>query len=135
MAKGRGIGSEKTIVFPNSSTDHGFLFKTVFCRSEIPVSKNKVRFMRSAGSQIRALFERLATAIFPPPGPDVEDSFFAIAEAPPGTPARLYIGIAAQGRSLKVIMLRTALALMSVAKHSIERTAAKQIDSIRSTLT
>ena len=34
---------KKTIVFPNSSTDHGFLFKTVFCRSEIPVSKNKVR--------------------------------------------------------------------------------------------
>jgi hypothetical protein len=72
--------------------------------------------VRRAESQIRALFERPATAIFPPPGPDVEDSFFAITEAPPGTPARLYIGVAAQGRSLKVIMLRTALALMSVAQ-------------------
>jgi hypothetical protein len=72
--------------------------------------------VRRAESQIRALFERPTTAIFPPPGPDVEDSFFAITQSPPGTPARLYIGVAAQGRSLKVIMLRTALALMSVAQ-------------------
>jgi len=43
----KNIRFDKTIVFPNSSTDHGFLFKMVFCRSEIPVSNNKVRFMRS----------------------------------------------------------------------------------------
>ena len=72
--------------------------------------------VRRAESQIRALFERHTTAIFPPPGPNVEDSFFAITQPPTEAPARLYIGIAAQGRSLKVIMLRTALALMSAAQ-------------------
>lgn len=72
--------------------------------------------VRRAESQIRALFERSRTAIFPPPGPDIEDSFFALTQTTSQAPARLYIGIAAQGRSIKVIMLRTALALMSAAQ-------------------
>jgi hypothetical protein len=38
---------------------------------------------------------------------------------------RLYIGIAAQGRSLKVIMLRTALALMSVAQTLYRKNSGK----------
>jgi hypothetical protein len=48
-----------------------------------------------------------------------------ITEVPPGTPVRLYIGIAAQGRSLKVIMLRTALALMSVAQTLYRKNSGK----------
>lgn len=72
--------------------------------------------VRRADSHIRALFNRHETAIFPPPGPDRRDSFFAHTEATGQSPARLYLGIAAQGRSLKVVLLRAALAILSAAQ-------------------
>ena len=72
--------------------------------------------VRRADRQIRALFGRPDVAIFPPPGPNRADSFFAVAEPATQTPARLYIGVAAQGRSLKVVLLRSALALLSAAQ-------------------
>jgi hypothetical protein len=72
--------------------------------------------VRRADRQIRALFERRQVRVFPPPGPDRRDSFFAKTESPSESPARLYIGIAAQGRSLKVVLLQTALALLSAAQ-------------------
>jgi hypothetical protein len=80
--------------------------------------------VRRADRQIQALFARSEVEIFPPPGPDVRDSFFArtVEAADPDNPvpgtqnARLYIGIAAQGRSLKVVLLRTYLALMAAAQ-------------------
>ena len=77
--------------------------------------------VRRAQSQVRALFERSSVAVFPPPGPDRRDSFFAYTEAAVATPARLYVGIAAQGRSLKVVLLRAALALLSAAQTCYER--------------
>jgi hypothetical protein len=72
--------------------------------------------VRRADSQIRALFERNEVAIFPPPGPDRRDSFFAKTDPPSASPARLYVGVAAQGRSLKVVLLRSSLALLSAAQ-------------------
>lgn len=69
--------------------------------------------VRQAEAQIRALFCRYPVMIFPPPGPDRRDSFFAQSHAPERSPERLYLGIGAQGRSLKVVLLRTALALLS----------------------
>jgi hypothetical protein len=69
--------------------------------------------VRQAGAQIRALFGRVKSEIFPPQGPTLEDTFFSILHPPSQTPARLYLGIAAQGRSHKVILLRTALSLLS----------------------
>lgn len=72
--------------------------------------------VRLAAQQIRALFDRTSVTIFPPPGPDRRDSFFAITVNPKEKPARLYIGLAAQGRSLKVLLLRAALAVLSAAK-------------------
>ncbi|MDA8118306.1 MAG: DISARM system helicase DrmA [Actinomycetota bacterium] len=72
--------------------------------------------VRRAESQVRALFDRPEVDVFPPPGPDRRDSFFANALSPDEAPARLYLGIAAQGRSLKVVMLRTYLALMAGAQ-------------------
>lgn len=69
--------------------------------------------VRRADRQIRALFGRSSVRIFPPPGPDRRDSFFAQTENSSQSPARLYIGIAAQGRSLKVVLLRVARALLS----------------------
>jgi hypothetical protein len=82
--------------------------------------------VRRAESQIRALFERNVVAVFPPPGPDRRDSFFAKTEASNVSPARLYIGVAAQGRSLKVLLLRSCLALLSAAKTAYERENGRQ---------
>jgi hypothetical protein len=56
--------------------------------------------VRRAQTQIRALFDRSQTAIFPPPGPSRADSFFAQADAAPAR-SRLYLGLAAPGRSPK----------------------------------
>jgi Helicase conserved C-terminal domain len=70
--------------------------------------------VRRADRQIRALFGRAQTAIFPPPGPSRMDSFFArTTPATPETPGRLYLGVAAQGRSMKVVLLRVARALLA----------------------
>ena len=77
--------------------------------------------VRRAQAQVRALFERCAVSVFPPPGPDRRDSFFAYTESAATTPARLYVGIAAQGRSLKVVLLRAALALLSAGQTAYER--------------
>ena len=72
--------------------------------------------VRRAERQIRALFGRSAVEIFPPPGPDRRDSFFAQTVGRDEKNARTYLGIAAQGRNLKVVLLRTYLALMSAAQ-------------------
>ena len=72
--------------------------------------------VRRAPTQVRALFERMETHVFPPPGPDRRDSFFAVTVPPEEQPARLYVGVAAQGRSQKVVFLRTMLALAAAAE-------------------
>jgi hypothetical protein len=72
--------------------------------------------VRRAESQIRALFNRRQVDVFPPPGPDTRDSFFARTHATKESNARQYVGIAAQGRSPKVIMLRVYLALLGAAQ-------------------
>jgi hypothetical protein len=77
--------------------------------------------VRRADKQIRALFEHERVTIFPPPGPDRRDTFFSVAEPPDQVPARLYVGVSAPGRSLKVAMLRTYLALLAAAQRIYER--------------
>jgi hypothetical protein len=72
--------------------------------------------VRRAEKQIRALFCRRTVEIFPPPGPDRRDSFFARTHTPQDSHARLYLGVAAQGRSLKVVLLRVYLALLGAAQ-------------------
>ncbi len=94
------------------------------CRRDLGQGKTKVpkiiastATVRRAEKQIRALFGRQQTAIFPPPGPDRDDSFFAhTVPATAADPGRLYLGIAAQGRSMKVVLLRSALALVAGAQ-------------------
>ncbi len=71
--------------------------------------------VRRAETQIRALFNRRLVDIFPPPGPDRRDSFFAKTLPSTESNARLYVGVAAQGRSPKVAMLRVYLALLGTA--------------------
>jgi hypothetical protein len=72
--------------------------------------------VRRAEKQIRALFCRRTVDVFPPPGPDRRDSFFARTHTPEESNARLYLGVAAQGRSLKVVLLRVYLALLAAAQ-------------------
>jgi hypothetical protein len=72
--------------------------------------------VRRAADQIQALFARSLTQIFPPPGPDRRDSFFARTLPSSKIPARLYLGIAAPGRNPKVLMRRTWLTLMAAAE-------------------
>jgi hypothetical protein len=72
--------------------------------------------VRRADRQVRALFARPQVVVFPPPGPDRRDSFFALTVPSTEKNARLYVGIAAQGRSPKLVLLRTYLALLASAQ-------------------
>ena len=74
--------------------------------------------VRQAKDQIQALFARPMTQVFPPPGPDRRDSFFAKMVPSSEKAARLYLGIAAQGRNPKVIMRKAWLALMGAAERA-----------------
>jgi hypothetical protein len=71
--------------------------------------------VRKAASQIRALFGRNKSAVFPPPGPDRKDSFFAITLPSSESPARLYVGVSFLGRNPKDMMMRVSTTLMSAA--------------------
>jgi len=73
--------------------------------------------VRRAQTQIQALFDRSRTAVFPPPAPDRTDSFFAKTDLAPDR-SRLYVGLAAPGRSPKVLFLRAATTLAAAAKRA-----------------
>lgn len=70
--------------------------------------------VRRAEAQIRNLFGRNKTAIFPPPGVGRDDSFFAKIDRE--TPSRLYVGVASPGRGPKLVFLRALQTLLSGAK-------------------
>ena len=72
--------------------------------------------VRRAQDQIQALFARPSTQVFPPSGPDRHDSFFARMVPAAESPARLYVGVGAQGRNPKVVMRKVWLALMGAAE-------------------
>ncbi len=79
--------------------------------------------VRLARKQIRAIFGRSTVEVFPPPGIDRRDSFFA--EQVPQTKKnpRLYLGIAAQGRGPKVVFLRSMITLMAAAQFAWDAAA------------
>jgi hypothetical protein len=74
--------------------------------------------VRRAQDQIQALFARPLTQVFPPPGPSRRDSFFARTVPSSDVPARLYLGVASQGRNPKVLMRKVWLALMGAAERA-----------------
>ena len=74
--------------------------------------------VRRAEDQLLALFAREEADIFPPPGPNRRDSFFATTSSLDVRPGRRYVGVAAQGRSLKVVLLWTYLALLAAAQRA-----------------
>ena len=72
--------------------------------------------VRLAAKQIRALFARTHTEVFPAPGVDRRDSFFARQIVGEPDTSRAYVGLAAQGRGPKVIFLRCMTTLMAAAQ-------------------
>ena len=84
-------------------------------RPKIVASTATVRY---AQNQIQALFARSMTQIFPPPGPDRRDSFFARSVPAEKTAGRLYLGITSPGRNPKVLMRKVWLALMGAAERA-----------------
>ena len=82
--------------------------------------------VRQARRQIRALFNRSQVDVFPPPGPDRRDSFFAITKPPSEKSPRLYLGVAAPGRSPKVMLLRCYLALLGAGQRCHEQAGGRR---------
>jgi hypothetical protein len=85
--------------------------------------------IRRAQAQIQALFGRSRVQVFPPPGPDQKDLFFAKTVSTDASPGRRYVGIAAPGRSLKVVLLRTYVTLLAAAQADWVRTGGKRNES------
>ncbi|MCU0692712.1 MAG: helicase, partial [Polyangiaceae bacterium] len=77
--------------------------------------------VRRAHAHIRALFARSRVDIFPPPGPNRRTSFFAETVPTTQANARLYVGLAAPGRSQKVLLMRTYIALQSAAQKAFDQ--------------
>jgi ATP-dependent helicase YprA (DUF1998 family) len=69
--------------------------------------------VRRARRQILSLFGRGAVALFPPPGVDEGETFFARVDRE--ADARLYLGVAAGGRAMKAVLLRVYVALLAAA--------------------
>jgi hypothetical protein len=69
---------------------------------------------RRASHQIRALYARPVVELFPPPGLDPNDTFFARVDRAE-TATRLYIGVAAPGRSMKAVAVRVYSTLLAAA--------------------
>jgi hypothetical protein len=69
--------------------------------------------VRRADAQIQALFGRNASmvCVFPPPGIDDSETYFATVDRQ--SPGRKYVGVAAQGRSMKAILLRVYRTLLA----------------------
>ena len=82
--------------------------------------------VRRAENQIRALFNRREVDIFPPPVPTAATPSSPRPTRPSKSHPRLYLGLAAQGRSLKVVMLRTYLALLGAAQKAYEADGGKK---------
>src|SRR5205823_11740747 len=60
--------------------------------------------VRRADKQVRALFARTVTALFPPQGVNEGESYFARVDH--DSPGRLYLGVGAMGRATKAVLLR-----------------------------
>jgi hypothetical protein len=77
--------------------------------------------VRRAGFQAYQLFWR-DLKVFPPPGLDAKDSFWARQrESDDETPGRRYVGICAQGRQFKSVLIRVFVAQMAAAQTLYEK--------------
>jgi hypothetical protein len=70
--------------------------------------------VKRAVQQIQALYGRDDMAMFPPPGIDDGESYFAQVDT--NASGRLYLGVAAAGRSMKAVLVTVYAALLSAAQ-------------------
>ncbi len=88
--------------------------------------------IRRAGDQVRRLFDR-ALAVFPPPGIDARDSFFALQRDQPGDelirPGRRYAGVCAPGRRFKQVLIRVYVAQLRAAWTVLGRQPGEDADA------
>jgi uncharacterized Zn-finger protein len=82
--------------------------------------------VRRADRQIRALFARRLVDVFPPPLPDRRRSFFSEVVSAEESHPRVYVGVAAQGRNPKVVLLRSYLALLGAGQKAYEAAGGKR---------
>lgn len=69
--------------------------------------------VRRAFEQVHSLFDR-GLRVFPPPGLEPEDSFFAVEQTVgDDSPGRLYLGVCCPGKSMKTAYVRVAASLLS----------------------
>jgi hypothetical protein len=71
--------------------------------------------VRRARHQIGALFHR-ETRVFPPPGLDAADSFFARQRPVEQRPGRRYVGICAHGTRLRSVLIRVYVSVLGAAQ-------------------
>jgi Helicase conserved C-terminal domain len=118
---GTMVGLYETAIdaLATSDGEHGKMIRPKIIASTATV--------RRASRQIQALFGRSGVEIFPPPGSDRRDSFFAKTVSVSERHGRLYLGVAAQGRSLKVVLLRVYLALIGAATKEWKEAGGKRV--------
>lgn len=76
--------------------------------------------VRRAELQAYQVFER-RLEVFPPPGLDASDSFFALQRGVTESPGRRYLGVCAPGRRIKAVEIRLYTALMGAAQKLFDR--------------
>ena len=88
--------------------------------------------IRRAGLQVDRLFAR-RLAVFPPPGLDARDTFFSLQRDRPadrdGKPGRRYLGICAQGRRFKGVLIRVYIAQLGAAQAGLEKYPGEATDA------
>jgi hypothetical protein len=88
--------------------------------------------IRRAGQQVHRLFDR-RLAVFPPPGLDARDSFFALQrdkdEEQDDKPGRRYLGVCAPGRRFKQVLIRVYVAQLRAAWTVLGRQPSEDADA------
>lgn len=101
------------------------LYETVLdalCRDKVPQGPKIIASTataRAAQAQIQAIFVRPSVHLFPPQGVDAGDTFFSSVDSRPEK-SRLYVGIAAPGRSMKLLTSRAYTCLLGAAQRQWE---------------
>jgi hypothetical protein len=80
-------------------------------RWRVPKIVASTATVREATRHVQALFGRKNVSVFPPQGIDPNETFFSQVAA--GDAGRDYVGVAASGRRMKQVLLRTYVALLA----------------------
>jgi hypothetical protein len=76
--------------------------------------------VRRATEQMQALYGRRPAdiCVFPPPAVNAMDTYFSLIDPELNNAGRLYLGVAAQGKSMKAILLRVYRVLLAAGAHA-----------------